>query len=78
MANPIITYINFAFCELEDKWKQINEDNLDLDIYEAMGDNARIDIRLFSEEKTHYFMEKGSKITIKGHVLKFNKAEFHK
>jgi len=78
MANPIITYINFAFCELEDKWKQINEDNLDLDIYEAMEDNARIDIRLFSEEKTHYYMEKGSKIRIKDHVLKFNKAEFHK
>ncbi len=78
MANPITTYINFAYCELENKWKQINEDNLDLDIYEAMGDNAKIDILLFSEEKTHYYMEKGSKITIKDHVLKFNKAEFHK
>ncbi len=58
MANPTITYINFAYCELED--------------------NAKIDIQLFSEEKTHYFMEKGSKITIKDHVLKFNKADFNK
>ncbi len=78
MANPTTTYINFAYCELEDKWKQIKEDNPDLDIYEAIEDNAKIDIRLFSEEKTHYFMEKGSKITIKDHVLKFNKADFNK
>ena len=43
MANPTTTYINFTYCELEDKWKQINEDNPDLDIYEAVEDNAKIE-----------------------------------
>ncbi|MDH3312188.1 MAG: hypothetical protein OEM28_03455 [Nitrosopumilus sp.] len=78
MANPTTTYINFAYCELEDKWKQINEDNFDLDIYEAIEDNAKINVRLFSEKKIPYYMKKGSKIMIKEHMLKFNKSDFHK
>jgi len=78
MDQPTITYINFAYCEIGDKWTQINEDNPDLDIYEAMEHDAEIRIRLFSEEKTTYYMEKGSKITIKNRILKFNKAELSK
>ena len=78
MSEPTITYINFAYCELEDKWKQTNEDNFDLDIYEATEDNAKINIRLFSDKKVPYYMKKGSKIMIKGRMLKFNKSDFHK
>ena len=78
MANPTSTYINFTYCEFEDKWKQINEDNPNLDVYEAIKDNAKINIRLFSEKKIPYYMKKGSKVTIKDHVLKFSKADFHK
>jgi hypothetical protein len=52
MSETFITYINFAYCELEDKWKHINEDdNSDLDVYEAIEDNAVINIRIFSEKK---------------------------
>jgi len=78
MANPTITYINFVYCELEDTWKQISEDDSDLEIYEATEDNAKINIRLFSEKKVPYYMKKGSKIKIKGHMLKFNKSDFDK
>ena len=76
MDKPTTTYINFAYCELGDKWTQINEDNPDLDIYEAMENGAEIRIRLSSEEKNSYYMKKGSKITIKNRILKFNKADF--
>jgi len=75
MDKPTITYINFAYCELGNRWTQINEDNPDLDIYEAMENGAEIRIRLFSE-KSSYYMKKGSKITIKNSILKFNKADF--
>lgn len=78
MSNPTTTYINFAYIELEDTWKQINEENFDLDVYEAIEDNATINVRLFSEKKIPYYMKKGSKIMIKGNMLKFNKADFHK
>lgn len=78
MAEQTITYINFVYCELEDTWKQISKGNSDLDIYEAIEDNAKINVRLFSEKKIPYYMKKGSKITIKDHMLKFNKSDFHK
>ena len=78
MAEPTITYINFGYCELEDTWKQVSKGNSDLDIYEAMENNAKINVRLFSEKKIPYYMKKGSKITIKDHMLKFNKSDFNK
>jgi hypothetical protein len=78
MAEQTITYINFVYCELEDTWKQINENNSGSDIYEAVEENAKINVRLFSEKKIPYYMKKGSKITIKDHMLKFNKSDFHK
>jgi hypothetical protein len=78
MAKPTVTYINFVYCELEDTWKQIRKDSSDLDIYEATVDDAKINIRLFSEKKIPYYMKKGSKIMIKDHMLKFNKSDFHK
>ena len=40
-----------------------------------MEDNAKINIGVFSEKKTKYYMKKGAKIRIKDHVLKFDKAE---
>jgi len=78
MTEPTITYINFVYCELEDTWKQISKGNSDLDIYQAIEDNAKINVRLFSEKKIPYYMKKGSKITIKNNMLKFNKSDFHK
>ncbi|MDH5463193.1 MAG: hypothetical protein OEY17_04980 [Nitrosopumilus sp.] len=47
----------------------------DAETYDAMEDNVKINIRTFTEEKTHYYMKKGAKITIKDHVLKFDKAK---
>jgi hypothetical protein len=78
MAEPTITYINFVYCELEDTWKQISKGDSNLDIYQALEDNAKINVRLFSEKKIPYYMKKGSKIIIKDHMLKFNKSDFHK
>jgi len=70
------TFINFLYCELEVRWQRISVNvSSDIDIYEAMEDNARINTRTFTEEKIHYFMKKGAKIKIKNHVLKFDKAE---
>jgi len=71
-----ITYINFAYCELDDKWQQISD--VDSDVYQAIDDNATINIRWFSEGKTPYYLKKDAKITIKDHILKFDKSEFHK
>ena len=70
-----LTFVNFLYCELEGKWQKIPEVSQDAETYEAMEDNVKINTRTFSEEKTHYYMKKGSKITIKDHVLKFDKAE---
>ena len=78
MAESTITYVNFIYCELENTWKQISKDNSDLDIYQAMEDNAKINVQLFSEKKIPQYMKKGSKITIKDYMLKFNKSDFHK
>ena len=78
MTEPTITYINFVYCELEDTWKQISKGNSDLDVYQALEDNAKINVRLFSEKKIPYYMKKGSKITIKDHMLKLNKSDFKK
>lgn len=71
-----ITLINFSYCELEGKWqKDPEETSSHTEIYEAMEDNAKINTRIFTEEKTQYYMRKGAKIRIKDHVLKFDKAE---
>jgi len=78
MAEPTVTYINFVYCELEDAWKQIHKDSSDLDIYESVEDNAKINVRSFSEKKIPYYMKKGAKIMIKDHMLKFDKSDFHK
>jgi hypothetical protein len=78
MSELTITYVNFAYCELENTWKQISKDDSDFDIYEAIEDNAKFNIRIFEAKKTPYYMKKGSKITIKGHMLKFNKTDFSK
>ena len=71
-----ITYIDFSYCEFEGKWQRISKnESQDSEIYEALEDNAKINIRIFSAEKTHYYMKKGAKIKIKDHVLKFDKTE---
>jgi len=70
-----LTFVNFAYCELEGKWQKTSELSQDAETFEAMEDNAKINIRIFTEEKIHYYMKKGAKITIKDHVLKFDKAE---
>jgi len=70
------TFVNFSYCELEGKWKKTsNEISPDIETYEAMEDNAKINTRVFSEKKTNYYMKKGAKIVIKNHILKFDKAE---
>lgn len=71
-----ITFVNFSYCELEGMWKDSTEEtSSDVEIYEAVEENAKINTRLFTEEKNHYYMKKGAKIRIKGHVLKFDKSE---
>jgi len=70
-----LTFVNFSYCEFEGKWQKIPEVSQDAETYEAMEDNVKINTRTFTEEKTHYYMKKGAKITIRDHVLKFDKAE---
>ena len=70
-----LTFINFSYCEFEGKWQKVSEVSQNAETYEAMEDNARINTRILTEEKTHYYMKKGAKITIKNHILKFDKAE---
>jgi hypothetical protein len=71
-----ITFVNFSYCELEGKWqKSPEETSSDVEVYEAMEDNVKINTRTFTEKKTNYYMKKGAKIRIKDHVLKFDKAE---
>ena len=69
------TFVNFSYCELEGRWERVSGMSSDTEIYEAMEDDAKINTRTFSEEKTHYYMKKGAKIIIKDHVLKFDKTE---
>ncbi|MGI9565714.1 MAG: hypothetical protein ACR2LL_01710 [Nitrosopumilus sp.] len=69
------TFVNFSYCELEGKWQRVSGISTDTEIYEAMEDNVQINTRVFTEEKTHYYMKKGAKIIIKDHVLKFDKTE---
>lgn len=71
-----ITFVNFSYCELEGKWQESSEKMPpDMETYEALEDNAKINIRTFSEKKTNYYMKKRAKIRIKDHVLRFDKAE---
>lgn len=63
---------------MEGKWQEYSEEassSSNIEIYDAMEDNAKINIRAASEKKTSYYMKKGAKIRIKDHVLKFDKAE---
>ncbi len=71
-----ITFVNFSYCELEGKWQKLSEGTSpNMEVYEALEDNAKVNTRTFTEKKMNYFMKKGSKITIKDHVLKFDKTE---
>jgi len=71
------THINFAFCELEGKWRKISKGRqYDIDMYEALGNNCKLSVRIFDARKTKYHLKKGSRITIKGHVLIFDKEDF--
>ncbi|MCV0400707.1 MAG: hypothetical protein K5777_01810 [Nitrosopumilus sp.] len=69
------TFVNFTYCEFEGRWQKISEVSQNVETYEAMEDNAKINTRTFSEKKTEYYMKKGAKVTINNHVLKFDKAE---
>jgi hypothetical protein len=70
------TFVNFSYCELEGKWQKSSEEtSSDVEVYEAIEDNAKINIRTFTEKKTNYYMKKGAKIRIRDHVLKFDKVE---
>lgn len=73
------TYVNFAYCELEGKWNLVErESSSGSEVYEAMEDNAHINVRIFDYNKRSYYLKKGSKITIREHVLKFSKDDFSK
>ena len=70
-----LTFVNFVYCEFEGNWQKTSELSQDAETFEAMEDNATINTRTFTEEKTQYYMKKGANITIKDHVLKFDKAD---
>ena len=77
MVEANVTYINFIYCELEGKWARLRgEVNSDEEIFESLENNAHINVRTFSEEKTQYFFKKDARVIIKGSILKFNKADF--
>lgn len=74
-----MTYINFAYVELVGAWQFVSEDiHEDMDIYEAREENAMINVRIFDEKKTSYYLKKGAKIILKNNILKFNKMDFSK
>lgn len=74
-----MTYINFAYVELVGAWQLVSEDiHEDMDIYEAREENAMINVRIFDEKKTSYYLKKGAKIILKNNILKFNKIDFSK
>ena len=71
-----ITFVNFSYCELEGMWRNSAEEiSSEVEVYESIEENAIINTRLSTEEKNHYYMKKGAKIRIKGHVLKFDKND---
>ena len=71
-----ITFVNFSYCELEGLWRNsVEETSSEIEVYESMEENAIINTRFSTEEKNHYYMKKGAKIRIKGHVLKFDKND---
>lgn len=77
MGNSNMTYINFAYVELVGDWQLVSEDiHEDMDIYEAREENAMINVRIFDEKKTSYYLKRGAKIIIKNNILKFNKMDF--
>jgi len=58
-----ITFINFSYCKLEGKWQESSKEaSSNIETYEAMEDNAKINNRTFSEKKTNYYIKKGAKI----------------
>lgn len=77
MSTPNMTYINFAYVELIGDWNLVSEDvHEDMDIYEAREEDAAINVRIFDEKKTSYYLKKGAKIIIRNNILKFNKMDF--
>lgn len=77
MSTPNMTYINFAYVELLGDWNLVSEDiHEDMDIYEAREEDAAINVRIFDEKKTSYYLKKGAKIIIRNNILKFNKMDF--
>lgn len=73
------TYVNFAYCELGGKWNRVErESSPGNDTFEAMEDNAHINVSIFDYNKKSYYLKKGSRITIREHVLKFSKDDFSK
>lgn len=73
------TFVNFASCELEGAWNRVGKESTnDREVFEAQEDNAQINVRIFDYNKRKYYLKKGSKIVISGHVLKFNRQDFAK
>lgn len=72
-----MTYINFAYVELVGDWELVSEDiHGDMDIYEARETDAMINVRIFDEKKTSYYLKKGARIILRNNILKFNKMDF--
>ena len=78
MENLGMTYIRFAYCELEGEWKEDNKqaNNSNVDVYEALENNALVNIRVFDQTKNKYYLKKGAHISIEKNVLKFHKKDF--
>lgn len=73
------TFLRFSYCELEGKWRRISEEvHPEVEIYEAMEENAKINTRLANEKKNSYFLKKGAQISMRNGILKFNKEELAK
>lgn len=74
-----MTYVNFASCELVGDWEMISEGlHEDIDVYESREENAAVNVRILTENKTSYYMRKGARIYIRGNILRFNKEDFSK
>ena len=45
-------------------------------MYEALENNALVNIRVFDQTKNKYYLKKGAHISIEKNILKFDKKDF--
>ncbi len=75
-----LTYISFVTCELQGGWDKIKEESdINLEIFRAKEENAKISVRIFDKDNSEsYYLKKDSIISIKDNIVQFSKKDFSK